>query len=242
MIVSFLTQEIVQDDEEMNIEKIKEFAEEINNQKFSKILLTPELSLQGFPEDFEKGVKCVNKEKIEAIKSIAHQYGLFIGFGYFEQLNQKIYNAYSIAGPDGSLLITQRKRKTFTYANENIHITPAQETMDFELGGISARIVICFGLRFPELFDSKKEKPYLYIIPANWPIKRIQHWEALLIARAIENQAWIIGVNRTGDKYNGHSMVVDPTGEVIVRSNQSIHHASLDMKMLNQLRKEFPMD
>ncbi|HPF16266.1 MAG TPA: nitrilase-related carbon-nitrogen hydrolase [Thermotogota bacterium] len=242
MIVSFLTQEIVQDNEEKNIQQIRESAKEISNQKFSKILLTPELSLQGFPMTFEKGVKCINKENIEEIKSIAYQYSIFIGFGYFEQLNQKFYNAYSIAGPDGTLLITQRKRKTFTYSNENIHITSAQETFDFHLRGIPTRIVICFGLRFPQLFDCEKEKPYLYIIPANWPSKRIHHWEALLIARAIENQAWVIGVNRTGDHYNGHSMVVDPTGKVVIRSNHSIDHASLDKEIVNQIRKEFPMD
>ncbi|MEA1883844.1 MAG: nitrilase-related carbon-nitrogen hydrolase [Thermotogota bacterium] len=239
--ISLLTQNIFQDLENKNTEAIITCAMIAAKEKDSTILFTPELSLQGFPNELEKPVSPIEPERINEIKKAAHQYEISIGFGYFEHQSGNIYNSYSIINPKGNTIGFQRKRKTFKYAKEDLYIKAATETKDFILEGMKTRIVICFGLRFPSLFQSESECPQLYIVPANWPKTRIHHWEALLIARAIETQAWIIGINRTKGIYNGHSLVINPNGEVVEKNNEGLLSFKIDAQMVSTLRKKFPI-
>jgi len=245
ILVSLYTQDIIQNNEEQNLKNILKYATKAAKERDSTILLTPELSLQGFPEpadnDLPKAVP-VTGLSIEKIKHTALTLKMFIGFGYFEEYQDIIYNTYSIAGPAGTLITTQRKRKTFKFAKEDLYVKASNKTNDFDLLDFKTRIVICFGLRFPQLFSCEGEKPSLYIVPANWPMPRINHWEALLISRAIENQAWIIGINRTGGNYNGHSMVIDPNGKIIVKNNGSLASFSIHKETVTQIREQFPLD
>ena len=241
MKISILTQNIYQDLEDKNTETIITSAKIAAKKIGSNILLTPELSLQGFPSKLEKPVNPVEPERINEIKKAAHQYDISIGFGYFEQQSGNTYNCYSIIDPKGNTIGFQQKRKTFKYAKEDLYIKAATETKDFILEGMKTRIVICFGLRFPSLFQSESEWPQLYIVPANWPKTRIQHWEALLIARAIETQAWVIGINRTKGIYNGHSLVINPNGEVVEKNNEGLLSFKIDAQTISTIRNEFPI-
>ncbi len=105
---------------------------------------------------------------------------------------------------------------------------------------------ICYDLRFPEIFQVSSKKNQVIIVIANWPKPRIMHWDALLKARAIENQAFIIGVNRAGEGngllYEESSVVYSPYGErVTKKSQEEIIYADIDIEEALRYRKEFPL-
>jgi omega-amidase len=109
-------------------------------------------------------------------------------------------------------------------------------------------IAICYDLRFPELFRRyAADGAKMFIIPAEWPLERIEHWRALLIARAIENQVYVVACNaaeRTGDTtFGGHSMIVDPWGKVIIEGGESpmLLTAAIELDVINEVRGRIPV-
>jgi predicted amidohydrolase len=108
-------------------------------------------------------------------------------------------------------------------------------------------VFICYDLRFPEIFRQIAEEVEVIFVIANWPHTREMHWQNLLIARAIENQCFIVGVNRIGNdgvglKYNGSSMVINPSGEVLLQTDKITEYdtCDIDISMVSKTRKDFP--
>ena len=118
----------------------------------------------------------------------------------------------------------------------------------FDWQGCTVSPFICYDLRFPELLRAAaaQHRPELFAVIANFPAKRISHWVQLLRARAIENQAYVIGVNRIGDdpfyNYGGRSLIVDPLGEIVtdIGSDTGIVRANLDLENLVKYRDGLP--
>jgi len=121
------------------------------------------------------------------------------------------------------------------------------EILTFKWHGFVVAPFVCYDLRFPELFrEGARQAAQLFVVIANWPIKRIQHWVVLLQARAIENQAYVVGVNRTGSDptypYNGRSLIVNPHGDILVDagSSECVISADVDLATVEAWRAEFP--
>ena len=118
----------------------------------------------------------------------------------------------------------------------------------FRWGECGVAPLVCYDLRFPELFREAAAacRPELFVVIANWPEKRISHWVRLLQARAIENQAYVLGVNRTGrdpySAYPGRSLVADPQGEIVADAGggEGWVSASLDLANLRKYREGLP--
>lgn len=129
------------------------------------------------------------------------------------------YNTLVLAGPAGELH-RYKKIHPFTYSTEPDNYGSGSEFLTVNIDGVRVTFFVCYDLRFADEFWSTAADTDAYVVPANWPERRRVHWRALLHARAIENQAYIIGVNRvgTGDglPYSGDSMIVDPWGEILV--------------------------
>ncbi len=148
---------------------------------------------------------------------------------------------------DGTLLARYVKQRPFSGAGElEVHKT-GSECVVFRLGEFNVAPLVCYDLRFPELFrEAIRRDADLFIVIAAWPVKRIAHWLTLLQARAIENQAFVIGVNRTGREprfeYCGRSVVVNPHGEIIADAGtgEGILHASIAQADAAAWREEFP--
>jgi predicted amidohydrolase len=127
-------------------------------------------------------------------------------------------NTFVLAGPDGT---THRYRKIhpFSHAGEERYVRAGAEFVTVELGGVRISMFVCYDLRFGDEFWVVAPDTDLYLVPANWPAKRRLHWSTLLRARAIENQAYVLGVNRVGRggelEYSGDSAIIDPLGEVL---------------------------
>jgi len=158
-------------------------------------------------------------------------------------------NRCVVVGADGAVLSTYDKKYTFTMAGESAVYASGSAEGLFELGGWKILPRICYDVRFPEWARNTEERRYdALIYVANWPEGRIRHWDALLRARAIENQAYVVGVNRVGTDanhlvYPGHSACLDPMGDLLVDNPSGgvgVLYAELSKTNLHQVRTTFP--
>ncbi len=156
-------------------------------------------------------------------------------------------NQAVVFSPEGKEIARYTKCQPFTLGGESEHYEAGQDIITFNWQDAIVAPFICYDLRFPELFRAavRREAQILAVI-ASWPIKRINHWITLLQARAIENQAYVLGVNRTGadPKYthNGRSLIVNPHGEILADAGdaEGVISAELDLAALKTWRGEFP--
>jgi len=132
--------------------------------------------------------------------------------------DQRPYNSFVIASPDG---VAHRYRKIhpFTYGGEDKQFRAGGELLTIDIEGLQVSPLVCYDLRFADEFWQLARQTDLFLVPANWPEPRRLHWQVLLQARAIENQAYVIGCNRVGEggglTYSGDSRIVDPMGELL---------------------------
>ena len=155
------------------------------------------------------------------------------------------YNRLCFAKPDG-IIAYYNKHHLFSYSGEADNYTPGTERVVIEFRGLRILLLICYDLRFP-IFSRNRDDYDAVIYPANWPDKRILAWDTLLRARAIENQCFAIGVNRSGADefgiYPGHSAIINPYGETLVQTNEApqMVSAALDIDQLTRFRTKFPV-
>jgi omega-amidase len=149
--------------------------------------------------------------------------------------------------PDGSELARYTKLRPFTPGGETAHYTPGERAVVFEWQGWRVAPFVCYDLRFPELIRPVAAAGVdLLVFIASWPDKRIAHWVKLLQARAIENQCYVVGVNRVGTDpdhhYCGRSLVVDYFGEILADAGagEGVITAALDRAALDQYRAGLP--
>ena len=129
------------------------------------------------------------------------------------------YNSFVLAGPDGTVH-RYRKLHPFTHAGEHERFRAGEEPVTLDVGGLRITPFICYDLRFANLFWRAAPETDVYPVPANWPSLRRLHWQTLLQARAIENQAYVVGCNRVGTagdgtEHAGDSRIVSPMGELL---------------------------
>ncbi|HEY0509957.1 MAG TPA: nitrilase-related carbon-nitrogen hydrolase [Blastococcus sp.] len=129
------------------------------------------------------------------------------------------YNSFVLAGPDGTAH-RYRKLHPFTHAGEHERFRAGEEPVTVEVGGLRITPFICYDLRFADVFWKAAPDTDVYLVPANWPSPRRLHWQTLLQARAIENQAYVVGCNRVGTAgdgthHAGDSRIISPMGELL---------------------------
>ena len=131
-------------------------------------------------------------------------------------------NSFVLAGPEGTVH-RYRKVHPFTHSGEQHHVRAGTDLVTVEMAGLRVSMFVCYDLRFADEFWQLANDTDLFLVPANWPAKRREHWMTLLRARAIENQAYVMGVNRvgadgTGLEHCGDSLIIDPFGEVLAEA------------------------
>lgn len=155
------------------------------------------------------------------------------------------FNSLVLAHPNGSL-DRYRKIHPFTYGGEDKHFRAGSEFLTVAVKGLRISFFVCYDLRFADEFWALAHTTDVYVIPANWPESRREHWMALLRARAIENQAYVIGCNRVGDggglHYSGDSMIIDPLGVVLAQGDNTemLLLADLSADTVSATRERFP--
>ncbi len=158
--------------------------------------------------------------------------------------SQRPFNMLRVYGPQG-LLGQYSKIHLISYLNESEHYKSGDSLLTVPIGGVCFTFFICFDLRFPDVFAMSAKRTDCFVVAANWPDTRQQHWERLLEARAIENQAFVAGVNRVGRGgslgFVGGSRVISPSGELVSEagSEEQILYADINSADVIDYRKEF---
>ncbi|RHW43452.1 carbon-nitrogen family hydrolase [Neobacillus notoginsengisoli] len=158
------------------------------------------------------------------------------------------YNTMYVANRSGEIVAEYDKAHLFKLMDEHLFMKAGQKMNMFELEGIMCGGVICYDLRFPEWIHGHVLKgAKIMFVPAQWPSKRIDHWQILLQARAIENQCFIVAVNNVGsnpnNEFNGHSMVIAPWGELLLsgQTEEGIYYVNVDLQEVDSVRNTIPV-
>lgn len=157
-------------------------------------------------------------------------------------------NSATVYLPDGTLRASYSKLHLFGLMHEDTYLAPGSEPTLFDAPWGRSALAICYDLRFPELFRAYAvEGAEIIFVPAEWPTPRIQHWRTLVQARAIENQCYLVAVNRVGrdphNTFGGHSLVVGPQGNMIVEGDDqaALLFAELDLAEVAATRAHIPV-
>lgn len=236
--------EIIWEDKSRNILHAKQLiTEAVRNG--AQLILFPEMSFTGFSMDIEK-TKEADMRTVKQMGKCASEYGVFIGFGWVKTSENKGENHYTIIDQNGIMVLDYIKLHPFQYGGEGKQFVPGSKVYDCRIYSFCFTPFICYDLRFPEIFRMKLKETDAYIVPANWPASRNEHWNVLLRARAIENQSYVLGINCVGKiggiVYSGDTCVIDPNGEVIehISGKEEILYVNLKKDAL-KIRDTFPV-
>src|ERR1051325_1100562 len=213
------------------------------------LVALPEMFATGFSMNTDAIAEDYGGETGQFLAGLAIEFQIFvIGGVAMRGRDGRARNKALIFSPTGELLAFYAKMKPFTPGGEKEHYVAGEHSVTFRWSEATVSPFVCYDLRFPELFReaAAAHRPELFTVIASWPDKRIHHWVALLQARAIENQAYVIGVNRIGKDpyyaYCGRSLIVDPQGTILADagSAEGFISAQLDLPNLRKYREGLP--
>jgi omega-amidase len=205
-------------------------------------IVFPEMTLSAFTMAVDKATLTAAGHAFFA--ELARRRRAWVSFGGVEDGYNKLFTL----DRDGRPVSRYAKRHLYSFAGEDKHYRTGHAVETFELEGLAVSPAVCFDLRFPQEFWDEATRTHVYVVIASWPARRSEHWMTLLRARAIENQAYVIGVNRTGTdptlEYSGNSMIYDPLGKVVLDAGarEGVHVAAsgLDRALVERTRERFP--
>lgn len=211
------------------------------------IIIFPEMTLTGFTMESKKFAEELDGTGTKYFISLSQRLKKHIFAGIIELDDDRIYNSLVHFDNFGLIRARYRKIHPFSYAKENQFYDAAKEIVTTKIDQTKIGLTICYDLRFPELYRLYgKERNEIIINIANWPIKRIEHWKHLLKSRAIENQCYMIGVNRIGsdpfNDYSGSSAIYDPMGEevLVCPNEEGLFTTEIDLSKVEEVRRKLP--
>ena len=214
------------------------------------LIILPETFTTGFPVDPHNHSESIDGNTVDWMRSIASKYNAVIIGTILIKTGDNYANTLIWMHPDG-VMDKYEKRHVFSMGGEHEKINAGQQKPVFELLGWKIRPMICYDLRFPvwskNTFQDGEFEYDLAIYVANWPSVRSYPWKTLLLARAIENQAFVVGVNRVGNDgsgiyYSGDSVIVDSKGNILLQGKEGVDESlstTLDYNELIRFRKNF---
>jgi predicted amidohydrolase len=250
MKTALVQMDIVYGDVEANHAKARAFIDE-GLSRGAELFVFPELWTTGYKLDEIKDMaESLEGMTIAMLSRIARENGVHIVAGSIPELSDgKIYNTACAIGKDGRIVGRYRKIHLIGLMAEDRYLSPGDEKCLFHIDSMAAGIIICYDLRFPELPRALAlQGARILFVPAEWPSVRGNHWRMLNIARAIENQTFVIAVNRVGsdpdNAFFGHSLVVDPWGEIVVEGSETKEElliADIDPAFVDDIRQRVPV-
>ena len=217
------------------------------------LLVLPELFSTGFLDETTGAPQTLAAEDRAFLAGLARKSGCWVAGSTVEagprgsDGNAGFRNLSLLFAPEGSESAVYRKTHPFSYGGEDRIFSRGNEIVTAEIDGWVVQPTICYDLRFPELYRAGSQRGvHLILVQANWPHARQAHWETLLRARAIENQAFVAGVNCTGSQdalvFAGGSVILNPKGENVSQGDASegLVRGRIDLDACKQWRKQFP--
>jgi predicted amidohydrolase len=226
-----------------NMKRIESFVKEAS-QNNVELILFPEMALTGFTMDINK-LLLSEEEIIKWISHIAVDNNINIGLGFAVKVDEKGKNRYVIVSEAGEVLALYTKMHPFSYSGEDEKYYKGNEICNCKIKEFQIAPFICYDLRFPEIFQIASKKSQIITVAASWPKSREEHWITLLKARAIENQCYIIGINRIGFgddlEYSGKSIFVSPGGKILnkMNSREMLIIEDLKMEAIKEVKARF---
>lgn len=210
------------------------------------LIVLPEMFNTGFTMQAEKFAENMGGKTMDWMQSVAITYKCVVTGSLIIKENEKFYNRLIWMNPDGSFE-KYDKRHLFGLGEEDKNFTAGTESIVVTLKGWKIRLATCYDLRFPVWLRNTDAAYDILLIVASWPDKRVQHWRMLIPARAIENQSYVVAVNRVGHDGNqvyhgGHSMVIDPNGNTVYYKpeDEDLFTVNINYEELIKIRRQFP--
>lgn len=237
--------DIVWENKQASHDKVRKLMEQAAPEKDSLVIL-PEMFSVGFSMNVARITDTPTRQTQEFVAQLAEEFGVYVMAGVVTTApNGKGRNECVVHSSSGEEIARYCKIHPFTHGGESDHYEAGNQVVTFAWNGFTVAPFICYDLRFPEIFRAAVQQgANLYTVIASWPAPRIHHWTALLQARAIENQAYVIGVNRCGSdpklEYPGKSVIVHPLGRALVEAGniECTLSADVSVEEVNNYRRE----
>lgn len=243
LAVTLVQSDIAWESVDQNLQRMERHLSAVND---SRLIVLPEMFTTGFSMRPEKIAETMDGKAVQWLRDTARaKRADLVGSVAIEEQG-RYYNRLLWAKADGSLF-SYDKKHLFSFAGEHEHYTAGDAPLIVKVDGWSVAAFVCYDLRFPVWSRNNNSQYDLALYIASWPERRAKHWQTLLPARAIENQAFVIGVNRVGMdgndiRYSGDSMLIDPLGDTLYHGRQleSVYQARLSRAQLDDVRAQFP--
>lgn len=235
-------------DVEKNFSRVEELIREAAN-KGAEIVILPEMWNTSYALEKLEGLADVDGERTKAFLSqLAKELHVHIvGGSVATKKGDQFYNTMLVYNNEGELVGEYDKAHLFRLMDEHLYLSSGNTQNNFKLGDLDAAGVICYDIRFPEwLRLHALNGAKVLFVSAQWPTARIDHWKTLLQARAIENQCFVVAVNRISrnkDNFNGQSMVIEPWGEILWTGGEDKELAivDVDFSKVDEVRTRIPV-
>ena len=256
MRVALLQYSIAWADKETNLRMAEEHIAALAGK--ADVAVLPEMFATGFCTDHPELAETMDGEIIRCLQAVADKSGVAIVSSFIclpdprcpiPDTRTKLRNRGFMIKPHAKIEI-QDKRHLYAHGGEDLFFQPAQKRHIFEYKGVKFLLLVCYDLRFPAWARNRSGSDYdVILVVANWPEVRVQYWDALVAARATENQCYIAAVNMVGtdDKglnYNGHSVAYDTRLQPIISfadNEESTKIADFDIDALHHFREVLPL-
>ena len=242
MKITILQRDIKWGDVAQNIARADEV---IERNPEADLYLLPEMFSTGFCVEPEGIAESLDGESLQWMKRKAAAVDAAIAGSVVVTDGDRYFNRFYFVKPNGEVAYYD-KHHLFTYGGEHMRFTAGQDRVVVEWRGVRILLEVCYDLRFPVWARNRGDYDMILYV-ASWPQSRAKAWSALLVARAIENQCYVAGVNRVGSdpkcEYSGDSVVVNPYGEIVASCEPYVECecvADVDMAFLNDFREKFP--
>jgi predicted amidohydrolase len=240
--------DIVWEDKAVNFRKAEALLDRAQPLRDSLVLL-PEMFATGFSMNVEAIAEDPDDgPTVQFLSKQAAKFGVYLIGGFVTRGDDDGMgrNVLAVFGPDGKRIADYTKIHPFSVGSESQHYVGGESVCTFAWNGATVSPFICYDLRFPEVFRAgMRGGAEILTVIANWPKPRVEHWVTLLRARAIENQAYVAGINRCGNdpklEYTGRSIIVDPHGAILADagSEETVISAAIDLSALREYRRWF---
>lgn len=253
MKIAVVQHDIVWCDREANFDRLAPRIARAAEHEADLVLLSETFST-GFAVEDERFAEPEDGPSSQFLRKMALEHGLWVGGSCPEvpalpsvdgsASDPRPANTFVLAGADGTVH-RYRKIHPFTFGGEDRHVRAGDELVTVNVDGVRISMFVCYDLRFSDEFWNVARETDVYLIPANWPSTRREHWMTLLRARAIENQAYVVGCNRVGEGgglvYGGDSCVIGPFGEelAVASDQEEILYADVTAQEVARIRDRF---
>ncbi len=245
--VTLVQPDLAWEDKETNLRKLEDKIRALGPQ--AEVVILPEMFSTGFSMRPELLAETMDGPTVAWMKKLSAEKRVILTGSLIIREEEAYFNRLLWVLPDGTIG-TYDKKHLFAYAGEHEHYSPGQKRLIASAKGWKINLQVCYDLRFPVWARQQQETGAEYdllIYVANWPAKRSTAWKTLLRARAIENQCFVVGVNRVGVdgngiEHSGDSLVIDPVGEILYEktATEDVFSIDLDRSVLDEWRKRLP--